>query len=92
VEKQQIIDHVPSISDDDADIMDDASYPQARLLAHFLQRRIKEKAEESLGQQMQEATLYEADLEAEKTYRQCMYCPYSTACPRAEHDPHKEEE
>ena len=28
--------------------------------------------------------------EAEKKYDQCMYCPYSTACPRAEHDRYKE--
>lgn len=90
VEKQQIMDHVYPAGDDDADIMDDASYPQARLLVHFLQKRIRAKAEEVLGQQMQEAALYEADLEAEKKYDQCMYCPYSTACPRAEHDRYKE--
>ena len=91
VEKQQIMDHVPSLGDDDTDIMDDASYPQARLLVHFLQRRIRAKAEDALGQQMQEAALYKADLEAEKKYELCMYCPYSTACPRAEHDPYKED-
>lgn len=91
VEKQQIMDHVPSLGDDDTDIMDDASYPQTRLLVHFLQRRIRTKAEDALGQQMQETVLYEADLEAEKKYELCMYCPYSTACPRAEHDPYKED-
>ena len=91
VEKQQIMDHIPSLGDDDTDIMDDASYPQARLLVHFLQRRIRTKAEDALGQQMQESALYEADLEAEKKHELCMYCPYSTACPRAEHDPYKED-
>ena len=53
--------------------------------------RIRAKAEDALGQQMQEAALCEADLEAEKKYELCMYCPYSTACPRAEHDPYKED-
>lgn len=90
VEKQQIMDHVPSIINEDEDIMDDASYPQARLLVHFLQRRIKEKAEERLGKQMQDEAVYAAVLNTAKEYDQCMYCPYSTACPHAEHDSSKE--
>ena len=90
VEKQQIIDHIPSISEEDADILDDASYPQVRLFVHFLQRRIKIAAEDILSQQMQEASLYAADLNAKKDYSLCMFCPYCTICPQAEHDPFKE--
>jgi hypothetical protein len=90
VEKQQIMDHVPSISEEDADILDDVAYPQARLLVHFLQRRIKVAAENTLGQQFQEASIYTANLDVEKEYDLCMFCPYNTTCPRAEHDPFKE--
>lgn len=90
VEKRQILDHVPTSRIDKVDILDDISYPQVRLLVHFLNKEIKVKAETRLREQVQRSLCYEADLEANGEYENCMYCPYNAICPHAEHSVSRE--
>lgn len=81
IEKQQITDYSGTAFDDLTDTLDDVSYPRIRLLPHFLQRHILNKAIGAIQDKEDGPSIVSVDPDSYNPDPMiCTYCPFSDDC------------
>jgi hypothetical protein len=79
VERQQIKDYVSSNVISETYALDGVSYTEARMLVHYLQRKIREDAELCYSKQLEDGNIF-ALFGERKNGADCKFCPHVSFC------------